>query len=331
MSSTPETATQEPAPVAAEAQRDTALKLLDATLAKHGIGPGEDSDPGDEAPEAEQEYPEASERAEEEKEPEEGGDKPAEPEGSDEPDELDEAYKALQVDGWRLADLKGLSKASLIRMGKAATKRQADVRSKFDSHSAEIGTLKQKLESIGKSEAEPERESTGQPASANLAEIAKRFAEVAGIEQRDAEPILSELGNSFTAPLRKELEASNNALQALGSVLDELVFERVQAGLEDRFPQIKTAEGVASIKKQLKRLNPAAYSDLSYRERAQAMVEDAAGLAFKVAEQPQPKPKVAPKRNQPSLPGPKTKPHRLDPEAAAMDTWKALERKHGVA
>ena len=61
------------------------------------------------------------------------------------------------------------------------------------------------------------------------------------------------------------------------------------------------------------------------------VVEDAAGLAFKVAETQQPKPKVAPKRNQPSLPGAKTKPHRIDPEAAALDTWKALERKHGVA
>lgn len=312
------------------------LGLLNTILAKHGEaapveaadpGDGDNEDPGDEA--VAEAQPEAAEQAEGEEEPEEGdAEASAEPEG---PDELDEAYKALQLDGWRLAELKGLSKAALIRMGKAAVKRQSDVRSKFDKHSAEIGELKQKLESVGKSETEPGTESPGQPVSANLAEIAKRFAEVSGIEQRDAEPILSELGHAFTAPLRKELEASSNAVQALGAMLDELVFERVQDGLVDRFPQIKTDEGVSQIKKQLKRLNPAAYSDLSYRERARAMVEDAAGLAFKSAEAPTPKPKVAPKRNQPSLPGAKTKTHRSNPEADALDIWRSLEKKHGVA
>lgn len=320
----------EPTPSTTEQPSADQLASITAILAKHGEAEpaSVDADPGDEADET----PEADELpAEEQVEPEEVDDKPAEPEGAEEPDELDEAYKALQLDGWRLADLKGLSKASLLRMGKAVTKRQTDVRSKFDKHSAEIGELKQKLESVGKSEAEPGRESPGQPASANLAEIAKRFAEVSGIEQRDAEPILAELGNSFAAPLREQLEASSNAIQALGSMVDELVFERVQDGLADRFPQIKTADGISAIKKQLKRLNPQAYSDLSYRERAQAMVEDAAGLAFKAAETPQPKPKVAPKRNQPSLPGAKTKPHRPDPETSALETWRALERKHGVA
>ena len=90
-------------------------------------------------------------------------------------------------------------------------------------------------------------------------------------------------------------------------------------------------EGEAAIKKQIKRLNPQAYGDLSYRERARAMVEDAAGLAFKNAEAPKPKRKVAPKRNQPSLPGARTKQHRASPEADALDAWAALEKKHGVA
>lgn len=324
----------EPTTLTTEPENDGGLAQLKEILAKHGEGPKPveaDADPGDEAEPVETEQPEADELAAEgEAQAEEGSEDP-QPEVAEEPDELEEAYGVLQADGWRLSELKGLSKAALLRMSKAAAKRQADVRSKFDQHSAEIGTLKQKLESVGKSEAEPGRESPGQPASANLSEIAKRFAEVAGIEQRDAEPILAELGNSFTAPLRAELEASTNAIRALGAMVDELTFERVQDGLEDRFPQIKTAEGVQQLKKQLKRLNPQAYADLSYRERARAMVEDAAELAYRGAEAPKPKPKVAPKRNQPSLPGAKTKPHSPSPEAADLEAWRAAARKHGVA
>jgi len=306
------------------------MSLLEQLIPDETDAPAE-ADPGDEADEA----PKADELpAEDEPVAEEDSEEEPQPEASDDvPDELEDAYSALQADGWRLAELKALSKANLIRMGKAAAKRQSDVKAKFDKFSAEIGELKQKASTAkDKSEAEPGGESPSQPAGVNLAALTKQFSQVTGLDEGEAEPLLAQLQTTFTGPLSKELARANETIDTMGSILGDLVFEEVRKAKVETYPDLASKQGVEALQAKLKRLDRSAYSDLPFRDRIEAMVEDAAGLAFRgKAEAPEPpRKKRAPTNRQPSLPGQTPATHGMSHEAREMATLEAIERKYGL-
>lgn len=177
--------------------------------------------------------------------------------------DMDGALSALKRDGLSQAIIDKMSEEEILELGAKRAKVQSDT----DNAYRELGELKKSGNSESNETATESEvaEPADQPVEGTLEDTLKPFADIFGDDAADA---LQIYGKTTVEPLATQLQAQQ-------AMLEQLLLDRSRQSLGERFPNIATDEGYASVQQRMQTLvKSGEYRDID------TLMADAARIEF---------------------------------------------------